>query len=143
MTTFESRLLNWQPYILSVLRAVSGFLFIAHGAQKLFNYPASDHGDVPLLSFMGFAGALEVIGGLLLIAGLFTRMTAFLMSGMMAVAYFMAHAPGGFLPIVNKGELAVLFSFLFLYFSVAGGGSISLDALLRRGAVHQPIVSPA
>jgi putative oxidoreductase len=143
MNTFGSRLLTWEPYFLSLLRAVIGFLFTAHGTQKLFSFPASDHAAAPLLSFMGFAGALEVVGGLLLIVGLFTRITAFVLSGMMAVAYFMAHAPNGFLPLVNKGELAVLYSFVFLYLSIAGGGPISLANLLRREVTAPSVVSPA
>jgi putative oxidoreductase len=85
------------------------------------------------MSFMGFAGLLEFGGGLLILLGLFTRPTAFILSGMMAVAYFMAHAPGGFLPLVNKGELAVLYCFIFLFLAVAGGGTWSLDNLLRSG----------
>lgn len=125
----------WTPRVLGILRIITGFLFTAHGTQKLFNYPASQSGAADLLSFMGFAGVLEVAGGLLIMAGLFTRVTAFILSGMMAVAYFMAHAPAGFLPMVNKGEVAVLYSFVFLYLAFAGGGSFSLDSLLhRRGA---------
>lgn len=122
----------WTPRLLGVLRIIAGFLFAAHGSQKVFNIPAGEHGGVELFSFMGFAGALEFIGGILLIIGLFTRITTFILSGMMAVAYFMAHAPAGFLPIVNKGELAVIYSFLFLFFSAAGGGSFSLDELFRK-----------
>ena len=91
----------WTPRLLSVLRIIAGFLFTAHGSQKLFNFPASSNGSAELFSFMGFAGVLETAGGLLLIAGLFTRAAAFVLSGTMAVAYFMAHAPAGFLPMVN------------------------------------------
>ena len=134
----------WTPRLLGVLRIVAGFLFTAHGTQKVLNFPAAEKGAAELLSFMGFAGALEVIGGLLLIMGLFTRATAFILSGMMAVAYFMVHAPGGFLPLVNKGELAVIYSFLFLYFSFAGGGAFSIDGLLSRekyNAEQPPAVS--
>lgn len=123
---------SWTPKLLGVLRIIAGFLFTAHGTQKVLNFPASDHGPVDLFSFMGLAGVLELAGGLLIFLGLFTRATAFILSGMMAVAYFMAHAPGGFLPLVNKGELAVLYSFLFLFFSAAGGGSFSLDGFLGR-----------
>ncbi len=131
MTNLDSFYATWTPRLLSVLRFILGFLFVAHGTQKLFNMPASERGAPPLLSFMGFTGVLEFVGGLLILFGLFTRPTAFILSGMMAVAYFMAHAPGGFLPIVNKGELAVIFCFVFLFLSVAGGGSWSLDNLLR------------
>lgn len=124
----------WTPRLLSVLRFVVGFLFVWHGMQKLFNYPASANGAAELMSFMGFAGVLEVVGGLLIVLGLFTRPAAFILSGMMAVAYFTAHAPGGFLPLVNKGELAVIYSFVFLFLSVAGGGVWSLDSLLGSDA---------
>ena len=123
---------SWSPRILSILRIVAGFMFIAHGTQKLFNAPAGAQNQAaPVLSFMGFAGILELAGGALLIVGLFTRPTAFILSGMMAVAYFTAHAPGGFLPLVNRGELAVLYCFVFLYLAVAGGGPWSLDSMVR------------
>ena len=132
MANFDSMHTAWRPHLLSVLRIITGFLFVAHGTQKVFDYPSSGKGAVELMSFMGFTGILEFVGGLLILFGLFTRVTAFILSGMMAVAYFMAHAPGGFLPLVNKGELAVLYCFVFLYMAIAGGGSLSLDALLRR-----------
>jgi putative oxidoreductase len=133
MANLDSFYTAWTPRLLSVLRIITGFLFIAHGTQKLFNYPASQqNAAAPLMSFMGFTGVLEFVGGLLILLGLFTRPTAFILSGMMAVAYFMAHASGGFLPIVNKGELAVLYCFVFLFLAVAGGGEWSLDNLLRR-----------
>lgn len=122
------------PFLLSALRIVAGFMFAAHGAQKLFDVPASGYGPVPLTSFMGFAGALELFGGVFIIVGLFTRPVAFVLSGMMAVAYFMSHAPSGFLPLVNKGELAVLYSFVYLFLAAAGGGPLSIDALLKRPA---------
>jgi len=124
----------WTPRVLGVLRITIGFLF----TQKLFNYPASPGGVAEPFSFMGFAGVLEVAGGLLIMVGLFTRVTAFVLSGMMAMAYFMAHAPAGFLPMVNKGELAVLYSFVFLYLAFAGGGAFSLDGLLRRRNIPMP-----
>lgn len=132
MSKLDSFYATWTPRILSVLRIVTAFLFIAHGAQKLFNYPASTGGAVVITSFMGFAGILEFVGGLLLLLGLFTRPVAFILSGQMAVAYFMAHAPQGFLPLVNKGETAVLYCFIFLFLAVAGGGVWSLDSILRR-----------
>ena len=118
---------------------VAGFMFIAHGTQKLFNAPPGQTGPVPVASFMGFAGTLELVGGLLILAGLFTRPTAFILSGMMAVAYFMAHAPGGFLPLVNRGELAVLYCFVFLYLAVAGGGTWSADRALGWDRPGEPI----
>lgn len=119
---------NWTPRVLSVLRVITGFMLSAHGTQKLLNAPAGEHGAAELMSLMGLAGSLELVGGILITIGLFTRGTAFILSGMMAVAYFMAHAPAGLLPIVNKGELAVVYSFLFLFMSVAGGGAWSMDA---------------
>lgn len=124
---------NWTPRLLSVLRIIAGFLFIAHGAQKLFGFLAPPGAPSPtLLSQMGVGGVLEFVGGILLLLGLFTRPTAFILSGMMAVAYFQMHAPHGFWPLQNKGELAVLYCFLFLFLAVAGGGAWSLDRLLRR-----------
>ncbi len=125
---------KWSPRLLSVLRIVAAFLLMQHGAQKLFGFPAGPQASPtpPLLSMIGFAGALEFFGGLLLLLGLFTRPVAFILSGLLAVAYFIAHAPGGFWPVLNKGELAALYSFVFLYLAAAGGGSWSLDNLWRR-----------
>lgn len=118
--------------ILSLMRIIVGFLFLAHGAQKLLGFPApSPMGPVALLSLIGVAAALELVGGSLILVGLFTRPTAFVLSGLMAVAYFMAHAPQGFWPLLNKGELAVLYCFVFLYLSAAGGGSLSLDHYIQ------------
>lgn len=124
----------WSPRLLSVLRIVAGFLFLEHGLQILLAFPAAQPGgtSAPLLSFMGITGALELVGGLLLMLGLLTRLVAFILSGQMAVAYFMAHAPQGFWPVLNKGELAALYSFVFLYLAAAGGGVWSLDSLLWR-----------
>jgi putative oxidoreductase len=131
------------PRLLSVLRIVAALLIMQHGAQKVFGVlvptPApgapSSHGTFSLLSLTGVAGVLEFFGGLLLLVGLFTRPVAFILSGLLAVAYFMRHAPEGFWPILNRGELATLYSFVFLYLSVAGGGQWSLDRLLRRDAL--------
>jgi putative oxidoreductase len=130
---------GWAPRVLSILRIVAAFLFMAHGTQKLFGFPAAAQqaaqpaAPFALFSIIGISGVLEFFGGLLLLLGLFTRPVAFILSGMMAVAYFMAHAPGGFWPVLNKGELAVLYSFVFLYLAAAGGGVWSLDNLWRRG----------
>jgi putative oxidoreductase len=119
---------SWAGRLLSVLRIAAALVFMAHGTQKLFAWPADEpQAAVPLLSLMGLAGVLETFGGLLLALGLFTRPVAFVLAGEMAVAYFMAHAPRGFWPILNKGELPVLFCFLFLYLAAAGGGTWSLD----------------
>jgi putative oxidoreductase len=125
----------WAPRLLSVLRIVVGAMFIQHGSQKLFGAlggTGPGQGAVALMSQMGVAGVLEFFGGLLLLLGLFTRPVAFLLSGMMAVAYFQFHAPGSFFPVVNKGELAVVYCFLFLYLCAAGGGPWSVDSLLAR-----------
>lgn len=115
---------------LSLMRAVCGFLFLAHGAQKLFGALGGDAAE--LISMRGLAGVLEFFGGLLIFGGLFTRPVAFLLSGEMAVAYFMAHAPRGFWPIQNGGELAVFYCFVFLFLAARGGGDFSLDRLLRK-----------
>ncbi len=135
MTNLESFYIKWTPRLLSVLRIIVGFLFIWHGTQKFFGFPPPAQpmsGSLPPL--MMVAGTLELFGGLLILFGLFTRPVAFLLSGLMAVAYFMAHAPQGLLPLQNRGELAVLYSFVFLFLAVAGGGQWSLDHLLwRRG----------
>jgi putative oxidoreductase len=133
MADLNSFYASWTPRLLSVLRIITAFLFIAHGAQKLFGFLAPPGAPTPSLSSqIGIGGILEFFGGLLLLVGLFTRPVAFILSGMMAVAYFQMHAPGGFWPLQNKGELAVLYCFVFLFFSVAGGGEWSLDRLLRR-----------
>jgi putative oxidoreductase len=125
---------GWMPRVLSILRIVAAFLFIAHGAQKLFGFlaPPGTAGPPPF-SQMWVGGVLEFFGGLLLLLGLFTRPVAFILSGMMAVAYFQMHAmPNGFWPLQNKGELAALYCFVFLFLAVAGGGVWSVDRLLRR-----------
>lgn len=124
---------GWTPRILSVLRIMTGFLFLWHGAQKLFDFPPSGRTGDPAPAFVTYgAGSLELFGGILIFVGLFTRPTAFVMSGLMAVAYFMAHGLNAFLPIVNKGELAVLYCFVFFYLFFAGGGPWSLDNLLKK-----------
>jgi putative oxidoreductase len=124
--------------LLSILRIMTGLLFFAHGSAKLLKFPATQHfaGGVPLFSLTGFTGVLELVGGTLIIIGLFTRLTAFILSGMMAVAYFMAHAPQGIYPINNGGELAILYCFIFLYIAAAGPGPWSVDA--KRGSAIPP-----
>jgi putative oxidoreductase len=121
---------SWQGYTHAALRIMAGLLFLAHGTTKLFKFPLTDYfkDGVQLASFMGFTGLLELVGGILIILGLFTRTTAFVLSGMMAVAYFMAHASQGFFPILNGGELAIMFCFVFLWLATAGAGPFSLDA---------------
>ncbi len=123
---------DWKPRLLSVLRIVTGFLFIQHGTQKMFGFPAEQRQPFEFFSMYGVAGTLELVGGLLIMLGLFTRPTAFILSGLMAFAYFIGHAPKGFWPLVNGGELAATWSFLFLYLAVAGGGIWSLDQLRRK-----------
>jgi putative oxidoreductase len=120
---------------LGVLRIVAAILFIEHGTQKLFGFPPSDHPLPEMFTLLWFAGVLEAFGGLLLLIGLFTRPVAFILSGQMAVAYWMAHAPGSIYPAVNKGDAAILFCFLFLYIAAAGPGAFSLDAARDGKAV--------
>jgi putative oxidoreductase len=133
MADLNSFCSRWSPRILSVMRIVVARLFLQHGAQKLFGFLAAPGAAIPpLLSLMGLAGVLEFFGGLLVVLGLFTRPAAFILSGQMAVAYFMVHAPNGFWPLQNKGDLAVLWSFVFLYLAVAGGGEWSLDHAWKR-----------
>jgi putative oxidoreductase len=122
----------WSPRLLSVLRIVTALLFMMHGTAKLFQMPHQAMFDnLQLMSLMGLQGVLEAGGGLLLLIGLFSRPVAFVLSGDMAVAYFMAHWPKSWLPILNEGELAVLFCFVFLYLWAAGPGPWSIDARLR------------
>lgn len=129
---------RWAPYQLSILRIMSSLLFIAHGTQKLFNFPmrpAVDGVTPPpfeLFSLIGAAGVLEFAGGALLLIGLFTRQVAFLLSGMMAVAYFIAHHPRTFYPVNNGGDAAILFCFIFLLLFFTGGGPLSVDSIFAR-----------
>jgi putative oxidoreductase len=117
---------RFRPYILSLLRIVVGLLFLQHGLSKVFNFPAPS--PVPSLSgLLILAALLETVGAALFLVGAYTRIVAFILSGEMAFAYFMAHAPRSSYPIVNAGELAVLFCFIFLYFAFAGGGPLSVD----------------
>ena len=125
----------WRPRALAVLRIVTAYLFITHGTAKIFGIPHQAMFDgTKLLSLTGVAGMLELVGGALMLIGLFVRPVAFVMCGFMAVAYFMAHASQGnvLVPMLNKGELAVVYCFVFLYFSVAGAGAWSVDAMRRR-----------
>ena len=128
---------TWRPRALAVLRIVTAYLFMAHGTAKLFGMPYQKMFDgLQLISLTGLAGVLEVFGGLLILIGLFTRPVAFVLSGFMAVAYFMAHASQGqvLLPLLNAGELSVLYCFVFLYFVFSGAGAWSLDAAIRGKA---------
>ena len=121
---------RYSPYIYALLRIVAGFLFFQHGLPKLFGGFGSS-GPFPLMSQMGLAGVIEVVGGALIALGLFTSPVAFIASGEMAVAYFQAHAPRGLWPIMNGGELAALYCFVFLYFAAMGSGKWSLDSLRK------------
>jgi putative oxidoreductase len=131
---------SWTPYLRSVLRIMAAFSFITHGTQKLFAVPSAmpPRPPVELMSLFGVAGVLEVVGGSLLLLGLFTRPVAFILSGQMAVAYFMVHFPQSFWPVLNGGEPAMLFCFVFLYLAAAGAGPWSLDALLRPDRSSEP-----
>jgi putative oxidoreductase len=121
---------SWQGTTHAALRIMTGLLFLQHGTTKLFKFPLTDYfkDGVQIASLMGAAGVLELVGGILIIIGLFTRTTAFVLAGMMAVAYFMAHAAQGFFPILNGGELAILYCFIFLWLATAGAGPYSIDA---------------
>ncbi len=131
-SAFFSRWRALAPYLLSLLRIMAALLFMQPGMAKLFAFPAAimPNGEVArIFSLMGLAGVLEAFGGLLLLVGLFTRPVAFVLSGEMAFAYFMGHAPHGFWPVLNHGELAILYCFLWLFLSAAGPGPWSMDAL--------------
>jgi putative oxidoreductase len=117
----------------TLLRIVAGLMFVCHGTQKLFGFPPSEQGTVKLASIMGLAGVIELVGGLMIALGLFAGLAAFIASGEMAVAYFRVHAPQDFWPLMNDGELAALYCFLFLYIATRGSGRYALDASLRRG----------
>lgn len=122
-----------EPYARSLLRIVAGFTFSLHGMSKILGlFGGLNGGTAPLWSLIWVSGMLELVGGLLLVIGLFTSPVSFVLCGEMAVAYFRVHAPHSFFPLVNHGEPAVLYCFVFLYFCVAGAGPISLDALLRK-----------
>jgi len=134
MTNMESFLNAWTPRMQGLLRIILGFIYLPHGTSKLWGVPhAPAANNVELFSLFGLGGVLETICGVLLLIGLFTRSAAFVASGTMAVAYFMFHSPSAFLPIVNKGELSVVLSFVFLYFVFAGAGDWSVDAARRKG----------
>lgn len=123
----------WAPRVLSILRIVAALIFLLHGTQKLFGFPAPPATGLPAaFTLFWFGAILELVGGLLLLAGLFTRPVAFILSGEMAFAYWMFHAPRNLFPTLNGGDAAILFCFVFLYLAVASGGPWSVDAALRR-----------
>jgi putative oxidoreductase len=129
---------RWQPQLLAILRIIVALLFIEHALIKLFGFPPGGMpGQQPLGTLLGVAGIVELVLGLLVLVGLFTRIAAFLASGEMAIAYFTYHAPKGFWPAVNMGEAAILFCFVFLYIAAAGPGGWSIDrARLRKTRIH-------
>lgn len=132
---------RYSEYIYALLRIVSGFLFILHGTQKLLGFPASGRPAGALNAMMTAAGVIEIVGGFLIMIGLFAGLAAFIASGEMAVAYFMVHQPMGAFPIQNNGEPAVLFCFIFLYIASRGSGILSVDSLLTgRNAPSQAAV---
>jgi putative oxidoreductase len=141
MSIFEASPSPWTGRMLSILRIVAGSVFITHGTQKLFGIPPMPQGMPPIewMSQVGIAGILEVVGGLLIILGLFTRPVAFVLAGEMAVAYFQVHFPQSFWPSVNGGEPAVLYCFIFLYFVFAGAGPWSIDAMIARSRAGKRI----
>lgn len=122
---------NWEPRVLSILRIIVGLLFMEHGLAKLFGFPTAAMHPA-MFQLLWFAGIIEWVGGLLLALGVFTRLVAFIMSGEMAVGYFMSHAPKSFFPLLNGGDAAVLYCFIFFYFFVVGGGAWSVDRMRSR-----------
>jgi len=129
------RLPKWTPHMLSVLRIMAALLFLEHGTQKLFAFPPTENTPA-LLSLIGIQGVIETVGGILLAIGFLTRPVAFILAGDMAVAYFMSHAPRNFFPVLNGGDAAILYCFIFLYLIFAGGGAWSVDFARRREREH-------
>ena len=129
----EGLLGRYSTYVYAVIRIVFGFLIMMHGTQKMFGWPPSGKPAAPLVGLALAAAIIELVGGLLVMVGLFSGYAAFILSGTMAVAYFMVHQPGGALPIMNGGELAVAYCFAFLYISTRGSGTWSIDSIFRRG----------
>src|SRR5438046_7345452 len=136
MPDFVTLRLTWEPRMLSILRIMVRVLFMEHGLAKILDFPHQpNHAPYALFTLNpGLQGLLELVGGLLLALGLFTRTVAFVLAGTMAVAYFIAHAPRGFFPLLNGGELAIVYCFVFFYFWVGGGGAWSLDRVREPAA---------
>lgn len=125
---------NLAPHFLSLLRLMAGLLLLQYGTMKILHFPYAEYfANVQPFTLIWVAGLLELVGGALVTVGLFTRCAAFVLSGEMAFAYFIGHAPNGFYPAINEGVAPVLFCFVFLYLSAAGGGPWSLDRMVRRG----------
>ena len=137
MSIFEPAPSPWPQRMLSVLRIVAALVFITFGTMKLFNHPPMPTGmpPIPLVSKLGLAGTLEVVGGSLMLIGLFTRPVAFILSGEMAIAYFQGHFPNSFWPSINMGTPAILYCFIYLYLVFAGAGAWSVDAMIARSRV--------
>ena len=131
-TTARQNIARYAPYVLSIVRIVVALLFFEHGLSKMFGFPQGPALPVDF-SLHWFSGVIELVGGALVALGLLTRIAAFIVSGEMAFAYFMSHAPHGFFPILNRGDGAILYCFIFLYIAFAGAGPWSLDALWNRG----------
>ena len=131
MNALYTRMETWRPYILSILRIVVGLLFLEHGLSKVFGFPTP---GPTLNGLLILAAFLETVGAFLFLVGAYTRIVAFILSGEMAFAYFLAHAPRSFFPLANQGELAIVYCFLFLYFAFAGGGPWSVDRTMLNQA---------
>jgi putative oxidoreductase len=129
---------RWSPYMLAILRIMAALLFMEHGTQKLFGFPPSPNPGPALFSLLGLQGVIELVGGILLAIGLLTRPAAFILAGDMAVAYFMAHAPKSFFPVLNGGDAAILYCFIFLYLTIAGPGAWSIDDMRNRSSRFLP-----
>ena len=145
MADLTSLRYTWEPRVLSILRIVTGLVYLQHGLNKIFNFPPlPNHPAYDLFTLTpGLAGILETVGGLLLIFGLFTRPVALILCGEMAVAYFTVNFQRGFYPIGTGGNLTIMYCFVFLYLFVAGGGEWSLDRLLRRGSASTSGATPS
>jgi putative oxidoreductase len=124
---------QWSPRVFALLRIVVALLFLEHGTQKLLGFPPSPNPSPAMLTLYWYQGVIELVGGALLAVGFLTRPVAFILCGDMAVAYFMAHLPKNFFPVLNGGDTAILYCFVFLYFAVAGDGGWSIDEMRRRG----------
>ena len=123
---------RWAPYAIAALRIVTALLFLQHGTSKILDWPHTSMSGPPMWTMFWVAGMIELVGGLLLLVGLFTRWTSFILAGEMAIAYFMIHASQSFFPVINRGEAAVLFCFIFLLFVATGAGKWSIDAITAR-----------
>ena len=138
MASLDNLATTCRPWALSLLRIVIGLLFLEHGTSKYLSLPVSQMTGASPTTLSGFNGLIEIIGGVLIVLGLFTRPVAFILAGDMAIAYFLAHSPRGFYPLLNGGELAIVYCFVFLYIAAAGAGPLSVDHLLASRARPRP-----